>query len=69
MPWAGEEGLTRCWDDELWPPRVFSMIGMDEGFRRGEGFSQGESFTGKSSGNEEIDFRRGGGGGGGGVTP
>ena len=39
VPWAGEEGLTRCWDDELWTPRVFAMIGMDEGFRRGEGFS------------------------------
>ena len=38
VPWAGEEGLSRCWDDELWPPRVFTMIGMDEGFRMGEGF-------------------------------
>ena len=56
MPWVGEEGLARCWDDELWPPQVFAMIGMNE-------VSGGENFTGKSSGNEEIDFRRGVGGG------
>ena len=24
-PWAGEEGLARCWDEVPWPPRVFAM--------------------------------------------
>ena len=59
MPWVGEEGLTLCWDDELWPPRVFAMIGMNEGFMRGEGFCFCRGELGKSSRNEEIDFRGG----------
>ena len=25
VPWAREEGLARCWDEVLWPPRVFAM--------------------------------------------
>ena len=25
LPWAGEKGLARCWEELLWPPRVFSM--------------------------------------------
>ena len=25
VPWPGGEGLAWCWDEELWPPRVFAM--------------------------------------------
>ena len=34
VPWLGEEGLARGWDEELWPPFVFSMSPnwMEEGF-------------------------------------
>ena len=39
MPWPGKEGLARGRDEELWPPLVFSMSGMCEGFRRGGRFS------------------------------
>ena len=37
MPWPGEGGLARCWEYEMWPPRVFSTVvaWMDEGFRKG----------------------------------
>ena len=37
VPFLGEEGLTRCWKDELWPPQVLAITiaWMDEGFKRG----------------------------------
>ena len=41
VPWQGDEGLARGRDEELWPPLVFSMGGMCEGFRRRVRFSQG----------------------------
>ena len=37
----GDEGLVRGRDEELWPPLVFAMGGMCEGFKRGVRFSQG----------------------------
>ena len=37
-PWAGEEGLAWGRDEELWPPLVFAMSGMCEGFRKGGRF-------------------------------
>ena len=39
MTWPGEGGLARCQEDELWPPRVFSITAawMDEGCRRERG--------------------------------
>ena len=37
-PWLGEEGGTRVLDEELWPPQVFSIAGMDEDSRDDEGF-------------------------------
>ena len=55
VPWPGEEGLAWDWDEELWPPLVFSMSPnlMEEGFactngcRKGNRVLAGESFTGK----------------------
>ena len=26
VPWPREEGLARCREDELWPPRVFAIV-------------------------------------------
>ena len=39
VPWLGEAGFTRGQDEELWPPLVFSMSRMCEGFKRGRRFS------------------------------
>ena len=42
MLWPGEEGLARGLDEELWPPWVFAMGGMDEGSGEDEGFPREE---------------------------
>ena len=37
-PWLGEEGRTRVLDEELWRPRVFAIVGMDEDSGEDKGF-------------------------------
>ena len=34
VPWPGKEGLARCLEDELWPPRVFSIVAAWVGLMR-----------------------------------
>ena len=58
VPWAGEEGLARCWDEELWPPRVFSMSRLnEEGFAGIDGFCRGRG--GGGGGGVGLVFRKG----------
>ena len=49
VPWPRKGGLTRCLEDELWPPRVFSIViaWVDEGLMRngGGGGGGGEGWS------------------------